>query len=147
MNCLAQLALLVYRLSEATDQRFFCFNVLVAGLSEIYYMTKIGHLILKQHTKLPELTLTCRSISAKWVWIHCALKKVVKIRTSRDCRYPSCGSQSSEEMRWLFLMQRMLVSFHRGKICRITVIRPKALWTSSMISVSLTSYTHKRATY
>lgn len=59
--------------------------------------------------------------------------------TSRFCRYPSCGSHSSEEMRWLCLIQRVLLSFHMGKICRITVMRPSALWVSSRISVSLIS--------
>lgn len=59
--------------------------------------------------------------------------------TSRFCRYPSCGSHSREEIRWLCLIQRVLLSLHMGKICRITVMRPSALWVSSKISVSLIS--------
>lgn len=59
--------------------------------------------------------------------------------TSRFCRYPSCGSQSSEETRWFCLMHRVLLSLQSGKICRITVMRPRALWVSSRISVSLIS--------
>lgn len=59
--------------------------------------------------------------------------------TSRFCRYPSCGSHSREEIRWFCLIQRLLLSLHMGKICRITVMRPSALWVSSRISVSLIS--------
>lgn len=42
-------------------------------------------------------------------------------------------------MRWLCLTQRLLLSLHRGKICRITVILPRALLVSSKISASLIS--------
>lgn len=64
--------------------------------------------------------------------------------TSKFCRYPSCGSHSSDEILWLCLMQRLLLSRHMGKICRITIMRPSALWVSSRISVSLISCRGKK---